>query len=117
MDSTKKTSWDTDRDGYTDRSFREPLPNTCGSASSVGQIKFFCKTTTGDLGNLNEDPATPNGGWGVNNPETDAGSIPSTTTEPDWWNDQPVEGTASRSASSTWSCCCNVKTNSLWVLP
>jgi RHS repeat-associated protein len=107
-----KESWDTTRDKYTDGSKKPSRPGTCGYNVALGSIKFFCKTPlkegdpgTGDLGDLGRDARGKPGGWQTQNPRTQAGGLPSTTTKPAWWDSKPVEGSASRFASSYWCCC------------
>ena len=66
-------------------------------------MKFFPISKTGDLGDVGVAPATSNG-WGPGKVKR-AGDLPSTASEPSWWGDKPVDGPATRMASSNWSCC------------
>ena len=79
-------------------------PGMSGYVNAFGTIKFFPLSKTGDLGDLNTAPSTPNGGWGPGaNPQSH--SLPSTNTIPPWWNDAPIEGPATRFARAAWKCC------------
>ncbi|MGK8558161.1 eCIS core domain-containing protein [Nocardia gipuzkoensis] len=88
-----------------DRSGRKSQPDTSGRVISEGTVKFYLRATTGDLGRLDADPVTPNGGWQIRNPATPAGRLPSTTIAPPWWSSRPTEGPADRWAMSWWNCC------------
>ena len=101
----ERVSPDTAKDGYTDESKTLSHGRRTGAFSVIGTIKFFSRTTTGDLGDLNTPPSTPNGGWGPGVAEG-SGILPSTKTKPQWWDDTPVEGPASRSTEAWWDCCC-----------
>ena len=90
---------------------------TCGFMSAWGEVRFFCKSKTGDLMNS----------WKSNN-ETKgpsscpitmtSGILPGTSTLPNWWNDQPVESVAMRRISTHWNCCCwNANSVSVTVSP
>jgi RHS repeat-associated protein len=95
-------------DNYTDFSSFSGRPKSAGKFSTIGEIKFFFKTVTGNLGdpganpNVPPDPAT---GWKSKNPDTFAGNLPSTKTEPVWWKNASDndEGTASRSVICEWT--------------
>ena len=99
-----KVDWTTTRDGWTDGSTRGEESTKSGMQASLGTVKFFLQSVTGDLGGFGTSPATPNGGWGPGN-ATPSGALPSTLTKPSWWNDTPTEGPARRWASSWWNCC------------
>lgn len=84
---------------YTDQDFRGSMRRKTGIRINLGEIKFFCMATTGDL----NDPAS---GWprgGVSG----TGTLPSTSNPPIWWTWDwaSIEGPAYRSASSWWDCC------------
>lgn len=96
--------WTTTRDGWTDGSTRGPQDAMSGCQASLGTIKFFSRATTGDLGGFGTAPATPGSAWGPGKVPT-SGGLPSTPSQPSWWNDRPVEGPAQRWASSYWNCC------------
>lgn len=98
-----KVDWTTTRDSWTDGSSYPAHPNGSGSQVTPGEVKFFPISKTGDLGDFGVAPATSNG-WGPGKVKR-AGDLPSTASEPSWWGDKPVEGPATRMASSSWSCC------------
>jgi RHS repeat-associated protein len=104
--------------GYSDMAYEPPHKKTCGNARQTGKLKFFCNTTTGDLGRLNRRPKKPNGDWAPGR-EPMSKSLPSTKTKPTWW-DKPSAGgekTASRVAGSVWNCCKNPKINKMYHTP
>ena len=90
--------------GYTDESSRSPATNTSGCQASLGTVKFFLRSVTGDLGSDGVPPATSGSSWGPGNAPPSQ-SLPSTLTKPSWWDNTPAEGPASRWASSWWNCC------------
>lgn len=90
--------------GRTDTSSRGPSPNTVGTQASAGTVRFFARTTTGDLGDWNVAPADPASAWGPGKVPT-SGRLPSTATKPAWWDGTPVEGPEVREARSEWDCC------------
>lgn len=96
--------WTTTRDSWTDGSTRGPENAKSGCQASLGTIKFFSRATTGDLGGFGTAPATPGSAWGPGKVPT-SGALPSTPSQPSWWNDRPVEGPGNRWASSYWNCC------------
>jgi RHS repeat-associated protein len=108
----ERISEDTNNDGYTDESAPLGSGRSSGSTASVGTIKFFCRTTTGDLGGLSRQPLIPNGGWRYDPLLSPSGKLPSTETQPPWWADlpppwaAPIESPATRWSSATWNCCC-----------
>ena len=97
----------TDTDAHTiDR-------GTCGNYSARGEIRYFCRSQTGNLGEPGL-PGTDSGGLWELGREYKAGdctvsgvTLPSTD-DPndvkDWW-EEPVEGPAFRFHSGTWQCC------------
>lgn len=89
---------------FTDGSTRGPAPNKVGLQSSDGTVKFFGKSTTGDLGKDSVAPADPASTWGPGKVPT-SGALPSTPTKPAWWDNTPIEGPAVRQARSEWNCC------------
>jgi hypothetical protein len=89
--------------GLSDISGRPSENNKSGEAVSMGTIKFFSRATTGDLGDLGTAPSTPNG-WGPGK-EPRSHLLPSTKSQPSWWTNTPIEGPATRVASSSWRCC------------
>ena len=99
-----KVDWTTTRDGWTDGSSRPSAPDSSGLRAAVGSVKFFPRTTTGDLGGFGTAPGDPSSAWGPGKAPP-SGALPSTTTEPAWWKDPPTEGPATRWASSWWNCC------------
>jgi hypothetical protein len=96
--------WTTTRDGWTDGSTRAPAANTVGEQVSDGEVKFFARSKTGDLGDFNQAPAHAASKWGPGKVPT-SGALPSTPTKPPWWDDAPLEGPAVRQARSEWDCC------------
>ncbi len=88
--------------GFTDQSGRESNPSTSGMAVASGEIKFFKRSVTGDLGTPKKAGADPD--WGPGK-EPRSGTLPSTHTEPSWWSGAPEEGPASRLVQSRWNCC------------
>jgi hypothetical protein len=90
--------------GYTDESSRPPEPTKSGMQASLGTIKFFPRSVTGDLGRDGVAPSTPGSPWGPGNAPPSQ-SLPSSLTQPAWWNATPTEGPARRWASSWWNCC------------
>jgi len=87
------TSGDSERlaGKYTfDDQYSSPnFPDTRGSTSITGQVKFF------------EDLQLP-ASFKKNNPDTYAGGLPATTDKPDFWTD---DNTAAHNLSYTWNCC------------
>jgi hypothetical protein len=90
--------------GRTDLSIRPAAPNKNGSQQTTGELKFFARTVTGDLGDFGVAPATPGSGWGPGLVPT-SGAVPSTGSKPAWWDTAPVEGPANRESHSIWNCC------------
>lgn len=90
--------------GFTDQSSFTSRPATTGDKTALGSVKFFLQSVTGDLGDLDAGPATPNGGW-ARNGSGRSGRLPSTLTEPSWWSGTPAEGTGSRGTWASWRCC------------
>jgi hypothetical protein len=101
--------------GYSDTSGFPAHANSNGTDAVYGTLKFFLKSATGDLGDFGVAPATSNG-WGPGLVST-SGSLPSTSSEPSWWNNTPVEGTTTRNAISQWDCCSDPNYNSVTSSP
>lgn len=101
--------------GYADTSGFPSHTNSNGTDAVYGTLKFFLKSTTGDLGDFGVAPATPNG-WGPGLVST-SGSLPSTASEPSWWNNTPVEGPATRNAISQWDCCSSPNSSNVTSTP
>lgn len=84
----------------------------CGNYSQWGTVKFFCKSTTGDLGTPGHGRLWRTGRkYGRGACQTTPGNLPSTGKEPSWWNGpNVVQGPAYRWGSVFWKCCpgCNV---------
>jgi hypothetical protein len=99
-----KVDWTTTRDKWTDGSTRPSSPNTAGHQVTTGEIKFFGKDKTGDLGDFEKAPADPKSDWGPGKVPI-SGALPSTAKKPKWWDDTPIEGPVDRSATSVWECC------------
>ena len=89
---------------FTDGSTRGATPSRVGVQSTDGTVKFFGKSTTGDLGKDGVAPADPASAWGPGKVPT-SGDLPSTPTKPSWWDSTPIEGPAARQARSEWNCC------------
>lgn len=89
---------------YTDRSNRPTMRQSQGTALTRGTIKFFCRTKTGDLGDLGVAPADTAITWGPGRVPL-SGQQPSTSDQPTWWNDEPDADPGERLAESTWVCC------------
>ena len=85
-----KVDWTTTRDGWTDRATHPSEPAKSGVRAQLGNVKFFLRTTTGDLGGFGTAPADPASSWGPGK-EPMSGALPSTTAEPSWWKDAPTE--------------------------
>lgn len=92
------------RFNFTDGSTRGPRPDTVGVQASDGEVKFFGKSTTGDLGKDGVAPADAASKWGPGKVPT-SGDLPSTPTKPAWWDNAPIEGPEVRQAKSEWNCC------------
>ncbi|HKQ05867.1 MAG TPA: DUF4157 domain-containing protein [Blastocatellia bacterium] len=99
-----KLDWLASTMAFTDSSVHAARPNTNGSYIVVGTVKFFTKSTTGDLGRDNIAPADPKSAWGPGKVPI-SGALPSTPTEPSWWSSAPVEGPKERGVWSSWNCC------------
>ena len=89
--------------GYTDQASQIGTGPSEGIYVSRGEIKFFYKSTTGDLD-------APGSGWKPGD-DPRSGLLPSTTQKPIWWNRDSDNGekSSSRIASATWDCCCAKK--------
>ena len=96
--------WTTTRDHWTDESGRPPETTKSGMQASLGTVKFFLRSVTGDLGGFGVAPAAAGSSWGPGKAPP-SGALPSTQSEPSWWNTTPAEGPARRWASSWWNCC------------
>ncbi|REG84001.1 eCIS core domain-containing protein [Algoriphagus antarcticus] len=98
-----KLDWTTVRDAWTDGSTRPGQPNTSGTQTSLGTIKFFTKAVTGDLGDYGVAPVG-NPAWGPGKVPL-SGDLTSTATQPSWFSGAATEGPSNRWASSWWNCC------------
>jgi len=101
---------------FTDLSQYPSQPRTWGERTVSGEIKFFYKSITGDLGDPGAaPPIKPPTGSPFGGPNQNPGSsgLPSTSTGPTWWNDAPSNGekVGKRKVKSSWSCCCNFYNN------
>ena len=95
---------------YTDRSFWSASSgaNKSGHEAAKGEIRFFGKDVTGDLGKegeLSSDPAIarvwrPGSQGGVSL----TGWLPSTRTPPTWWSNS-LDGPGYRWSNTYWNCC------------
>lgn len=77
--------------GYTDNFSEGEKPNSTGTHSDVGYLKFFCDDKTGDLNKL----------W---TPNKYSGGLPATTSKPAWWDDASIDN-GYHFANAWWSCC------------
>jgi len=85
-----------------------PLPkDTCGMATQIGEVRFYCQDTTGFLGT----PGNYDGLWDPGKVYTKGqcngtpGNVNSTDWEPVWWNRPPIEGSNFRFGAASWTCC------------
>lgn len=92
--------------GYTDQASHPGGPTKVGFLAAIGEIKFYLRSVTGDLGGFNTAPSSPSGGWSPNAAGV-SGSLPSTLSKPSWWSTAPTEGPGTRGAWSSWRCCNN----------
>jgi len=95
---------------FTDRSAR-PAREGAGKSGhqvSLGTVKFFGKDTTGDLGreDVVSSDATIAANWkpGTKGGVAKSGWLPSTRSQPSWWNTS-LDGPTTRWANSWWNCC------------
>jgi len=88
----------------TDQSVRGEGTNQSGLQASLGTVKFFPISVTGDIGRFGAAPADPSSPWGPGKVPR-SGQVTSTPSKPSWWDNTPGEGPASRWASSWWNCC------------
>jgi RHS repeat-associated protein len=98
-----------------DRAARWVRDETCGRHSQFGVIKFFCDSTTHDLGFEGRDGRWRQGNmgnWKVNQSygSNNAGNIPSFGSKPNWFDQASAgnEKTGSRFFAAGW-CCCDTK--------
>jgi RHS repeat-associated protein len=94
---------------YTD-AFEWKSLNRCGVFKILGEVKFFCKTVTGDLGGIGR--SSPDGTWRISIPRgsecgisQSSGNVPSTGGKPTWWEDTPLDGPATHFLTASWCCC------------
>ena len=92
---------------------------TCGYRVSVGSLKYFCKSTTGEL---KTDPLWKKGktygrNLGSMKCETSVSNLNSSDTPPSWWSNKPDDGPAYRYLSHQWSCCCDSDYAKAWASP
>lgn len=102
--------------GYSDESGYPSNANSNGTSASYGEIKFFLKSTTGDLGGFSTAPATTGNGWGPGMVPR-SGIVPSTASQPSWWTNSPAEGPVTRNAISQWDCCSTPNTSTVTANP
>ncbi len=95
---------------FTDRSSRPGSDgkDKSGLQVSIGEVRFFSKNITGDLGKedqLSSDPAIA-AVWkpGTKGGVARSGWLPSTYTMPSWWGSS-IDGPKQRWANSWWNCC------------
>jgi hypothetical protein len=89
------------------------LQPSCGYSSVSGEVRFYYKDTTGNLGNDLADPGPLAPGWhdrASPDPQHPAPTfVPYTWSEPRWWRNTPVEGTGTRGSHISWACGCYCK--------
>jgi hypothetical protein len=90
--------------GFSDESVIASGLKQSGCVAAVGTIKFFPRSTTGDLGSLGVAPSGSGSAWGPGKVPMSS-DLPSTPSEPSWWKNAPTEGPATRWASGWWNCC------------
>jgi len=86
---------------YTDRAAVKLWDGTCGSHFQSGEIRFYCKASTGNLLMKWRKGAS----YGQGRCNTSPGKLVSTDVEPNFWGKAPVEGPASRLLSINFNCC------------
>lgn len=93
---------------FTDTSrIDQSWPNQSGAYLATGDLRFYLKSVTGDLGSANQAPATgsPNSGtWGPSMVAA-TGGLTGSNTRPSWWGSAPTEGPATRRLAVSWRCC------------
>ena len=94
--------------GFTDI-VKLPGGSGSGNLTMTGEIKFFCKKVTGDLGDIGAAGADKD--WGPGRAKQ-SGLLPSTLKAPGWWTHSPTEGPATRMATTWWNCCGYTKSQS-----
>lgn len=95
--------------GYTDMAQGVAPNKTCGGITQTGEVRFYCMSTTGDLGRkgiagLWHPYQTHGNDFGC---PVSAEALPSTGEKPIWWEEKPKDGNASakREFSMDWNCC------------
>jgi hypothetical protein len=93
--------------GWTDQATRGPADKKTGDHAAIGEIKFYKKSVTGDLGKEDVLSSDPKSAWkpGTKGGVPLSGWLPSTTSKPSWWSSAPTEGPKTRRAYSAWRCC------------
>ncbi len=93
---------------FTDTSrIDQSWPNQSGAYLATGDLRFYLKSVTGDLGSANQAPETgsPNSGtWGPSMVAA-TGGLTGSNTRPSWWSSAPTEGPATRKLAVSWRCC------------
>jgi hypothetical protein len=97
-----------------------PATKSASEGKFIGEIRFFFKTKTLDLGDPGADP--PIGptapGWEKRHSSGTSGILPSTRFKPAWW-DYPDAGekNGERSVKTVWDCCCKDHFSRMVVTP
>jgi Domain of unknown function (DUF4157) len=93
--------------GWTDQATRGPADKKTGDHAAIGEIKFYKKSVTGDLGKEDVLSSDPKSDWkpGTKGGVPLSGWLPSTKSKPSWWSSAPTEGPKNRRAYSAWRCC------------
>jgi hypothetical protein len=86
-----KVDVDFSKYGYSDNFSEGKKPNSSGTHSDVGYLKFFCMKKTGNL----------NTKW---SPNKYSGGLPASSSRPKWWNDTPIDK-GYHYANAWWNCC------------
>jgi RHS repeat-associated protein len=93
---------------FTDLANSPNGTGSCGLVASHGEVRFYCKEDTKDLGKTGTSGLWKVGTQypiGGNCPTTNAGVNPSTGKEPDFWKGPWQDGPAYRSFYANWNCC------------
>jgi hypothetical protein len=109
-DQTEVTAVQNKISKATDSSSHASIPDSEGIYEVTGTIKFFYKSTTGNLGDTGQSPVvTPdeNSGFGFANQAGKSGRVFSTVKEPTWWKEMSANGekTGSRTVIRKWDNC------------
>jgi hypothetical protein len=100
---------DTGKPKPTDKASGQLVDGTCGSVVVWGEVRFFAKVTTKDIGGYKRQ--VPGSRWRLRSTFGEepwcvfgAGDIPATKDQPMWW-DKPIFSGAKRHFTLYWDCC------------